>query len=67
MTPYTPLNIAYICNIDLLPATPKYLPTPVNIYEFLLPTLISTNPNYPLLIPTVPLISTNSDNPTQYP
>ncbi len=22
MTPYTPLNIANICNIDLLPATP---------------------------------------------
>ncbi len=38
MTPYTPLNIANIHNIDLIPATPtQYLLTPVNIYEFLLP------------------------------
>ncbi len=52
MTPYTPLNIANIRNIiDLLQATLQYLLTPVNIYEFLLPPLISTNP---LLIPTAP-------------
>ncbi len=56
--PYTPLNIANIHNIDLIPATPpQYLLTPVNIYEFLLPpppllALISANPHYPLLIPT---------------
>ncbi len=38
MTPYTPLNIANIHNIDLIPATPppQYLLTAVNIYEFLL-------------------------------
>ncbi len=42
---------------------PQYLLNPVNIYEFLLPPLISANTHYPLLIPTAPLISTNSDNP----
>ncbi len=64
MKPYTPLNIVNICNNDLLPTTPhQHLLTHVNIYEFLLPPLISTNPHYALLIPTVPLISTNSDNP----
>ncbi len=46
MTPFTPLNITNICNIDLLPATPpQCLLTPVNIYEFLLPLLISANPH----------------------
>ncbi len=52
MTSYTPpLNIANIGIIDLLPATPpQYLMIPVNIYEFLLPPLLSTNPHYPLLI-----------------
>ncbi len=65
-----PLNIANIRNIDLLPATPFNIPLPFsispdsfNIYEFLLPSLISNNPHYPLLIYTAPLISTNSDNP----
>ncbi len=57
MTPYTPpLNIANIHNIDLNSHyPPQYLLTPVNIYEFLLPALISANPNYPLLIPTATL------------
>ncbi len=64
MTPYTPLNIA---NIDRFNSCygPQYLLTPVNIYEFFLAPLMSVNPHYPLLIPTAPLISTNSDNPHQ--
>ncbi len=65
MTPYTPLNIVNIRNIDLLPAPPRHIFRlmlismnsfyPLNIYQ----------PHYPLLIPNAPLISTNSDNPTQ--
>ncbi len=57
MTSYTPLNIANIRNISLtFRYLPQYLRTPVNIYEFLLPPLISTNPHCPLLNPTAPLI-----------
>ncbi len=64
MTPYTPFNIANVHNIDLIPATPlNIFRLLFNIYEFLLPPLISANPHYPLLIPTAPLISTNSNNP----
>ncbi len=47
MTPYTPLNIANFHNIDLFPLPPQYLLAPVNIYEFLLPPLISANPPLP--------------------
>ncbi len=63
MTPYTPHNISNIHNIDLIPPPPQYLLNLVNIYEFLLPPLISANPHYSLFIPTAPLISTISDNP----
>ncbi len=56
MTPYTPLNIDNIHNIDLIPTTP------LNIFWILLiamnsfyPPLIAANPHYPLLIPTAPL------------
>ncbi len=55
MTPYTPLNIANIHNINLILLPPQYRLTPINIYEFLLPPLISGNPYYLLLIPTAPL------------
>ncbi len=34
MTPYTPLNIANICNIDYFLLPPQYHLTPVNNYEF---------------------------------
>ncbi len=55
MSPYTPLNIANIHNIDLIPAIPpQYFLNPVNIYEFLLPPLITANPHYPLIIATAP-------------
>ncbi len=64
MTLYTSFNITNIHNIDLIPATlGQYLLNPVNIYEFLLPPLISANPHYSLLIPTASLISTNFNNP----
>ncbi len=53
MTPYT-LNIVNIHNIDLIPATSLNILTPVNIYEYILPPLISANTHYPLLIPTAP-------------
>ncbi len=63
LSPHDTIHPLNITNIDLIPATPPhYLLTPVNIYEFLSPPLISANPHYPLLIPTAPLISTNSDN-----
>ncbi len=52
MTPYTNPNITNIHNINY---PPKYILTPVNIYEFLLSSLISANIPYPLLISTVPL------------
>ncbi len=43
MTPYTPLNIGNIHNIDLIHAThPLYFLTPVNIYKFLLPPITTT-------------------------
>ncbi len=47
MTPYTPLNIANIHNIDLIPPTHQYLLTPVNIYEFLLPPINVCQPPLP--------------------
>ncbi len=56
MTPYIPLNIDNIHNIDIIHATP------LNIFWLLLismnsfyPLLISAYPQYPLLIPTAPL------------
>ncbi len=70
ITPYTPPLISPISIISTwFPLPPQYLLNPVNIYEFLLPPLISANTHYPLLIPTA-WISTNSDNPhpiSKYP
>ncbi len=61
MTPYIPLNIVIIHNIDLIPATSLNIFwillvsfTPLNICQ---PPLPSTHSYCP------PLISTNSDNP----
>ncbi len=68
MTPYTPLNITNIYNIDLIHAIPpQYLLTPVNIYEFLLPRLYLPTPTTLSSFILPPLISNNSNNPTQYP
>ncbi len=68
MTPYTLLNIANIQNIHLIPTTT------LNIFWLLLismnsfyPPLISANPTTLYLFLLPPLISTNSNNPTQYP
>ncbi len=41
----------------------QYFLNPVNIYEYLLPPLISANPTTLYLFLLTPLTSTNSDNP----